>query len=259
MKARAGRVLALGALAASLVMLGCDDRPHPAVPSTTPEAASPAAPAQGRWPFFNTSETSVAPGGVDSAVSMKRNYYVVFDASGSMATSQCSGTESKITVAKRALVEFADKLPADVNLGLSVFDNGGMRELIALGPLRSGAVARAIAEIGAGGGTPLAESIQLAYDALTVQGRKQLGYGEFHLIVITDGDASTADPRTVVNPMLANSPVVLHTIGFCIGADHSLNQPGRVIYRAADNPAELASGLADVLAESPAFYAKSFK
>lgn len=257
MKARTGRLVAL--VAATMLVLGCDNSPTPAVPSAAPKAASNAAPAPGRWPFFNPSETAVAPGGVDSAVSMKRNYYLVFDASGSMSVSKCSGTESKITVAKRALVEFADKLPADVNLGLAVFDDGGVRELITLGPMVRGAVAQAIGPIGAGGGTPLAESIQQAYAALTVQGRKQLGYGEFHLVMITDGEASTADPRTVVNSMLTASPVVLHTIGFCIGADHSLNQPGRVIYRAADNPAELASGLAEVLAESPTFDAKTFK
>ena len=260
MNARAGRTVLFGCLAASLALLGCDRQPGTAPSTQAPAKAAPEAAGTGKWPFLNPSESSATlAGGVDPAMSLKRNYYLVFDASGSMAFSECSGRESKIEVAKRALVEFADKLPAGVNLGLSVFDDRGVRELLALGPLRRGAVASAIAAITAGGDTPLAESIQQAYDALTAQGRKQLGYGEFHLVVVTDGEASTADPRTVVNAMLAKSPVVLHTIGFCIGSDHSLNQPGRVIYRAADNPAELASGLADVLAESPRFDAKSFK
>ena len=65
---------------------------------------------------------------------MKRNYYVVFDASGSMAESKCSGRETKLAVAKSAFSEFADKLPMDANLGLLVFDGRGIRELIALGP-----------------------------------------------------------------------------------------------------------------------------
>jgi hypothetical protein len=53
--------------------------------------------------------------------------------------------------------------------------------------------------------------------------------------------------------MLAESPVVLHTIGFCIGEAHALNQPGRTYYRAADDPGALRRGLDEVLAESPVF------
>jgi Ca-activated chloride channel family protein len=77
--------------------------------------------------------------------------------------------------------------------------------------------------------------------------------------VITDGEASHEDPRDIVNQLIAESPVVLHTIGFCIGAEHSLNQPGRTVYQSADNPQELAQGLAEVLAEAPAFDVKKFK
>jgi hypothetical protein len=51
----------------------------------------------------------------------------------------------------------------------------------------------------------------------------------------------------------------VQTIGFCIGPKHSLNQAGRTIYRAADNPAELRQGLADVLAEAPQFTVTEFK
>ena len=166
---------------------------------------------------------------------------------------------NEISGSQERVLQFADKLPMDANLGLLVFDGRGIRELIALGPLRPGAAARAIAPIAPSGGTPLAESIRLAYGALTAQGRRQFGYGEFHLVVVTDGEATGENPRDAVNTLLASSPVVLHTIGFCIGQDHSLNQPGRVVYRAADNPAELARGLAEVLAEAPAFDVKSFK
>lgn len=52
--------------------------------------------------------------------------------------------------------------------------------------------------------------------------------------------------------------MVLHTIGFCIGEKHSLNQPGRTLYRAADNPEQLRAGLADVLAEAPSFADQKF-
>jgi Ca-activated chloride channel homolog len=254
------RRLTLGWLvlgAAALSLFGCS-RPAPPASGGDSTAAPASTPAP-QWPFSAAGKPTADASAADAAVSIKRNYYLVFDASGSMAQSKCSGNESKLAVAKRALVEFTSKLPLDVNLGLSVFDDRGVRELIPLGAINRSAAAQAIATVNAGGGTPLAESIQQAYAALTAQGRKQLGYGEYNLVVVTDGDASTADPRTVVDAVLRDSPVVLHTVGFCIGETHSLNQPGRVVYRAADNPAELASGLADVLAEAPTFDAQSFK
>jgi hypothetical protein len=88
----------------------------------------------------------------------------------------------------------------------------------------------------------------------------QLGYGEYHLVVVTDGEANQGeDPRAIVDVITRKSPIVVHTIGFCIGQNHSLNQPGKTVYRAADNPEDLERGLAEVLAEAPSFDAQSFK
>ncbi len=250
-------------LPAAMAGLAACDRDNATPPQNAVVTSPQTAPAQTRWlapdAAASTTDPALTPTGFDPAMLIRRNYYVVFDASGSMAEAKCSGSDAKIIVAKRALAEFIGKLPADANLGLSVFDNAGLRELIPLGPIRGGAAGQVIASIDSGGGTPLAESIRAAYAALTAQGRRQLGYGEFHLVVVTDGEATGENPRNIVNTVLADSRVVLHTIGFCIGENHSLNQPGRVVYRAADNPAELARGLADVLAESPNFDVKSFK
>lgn len=250
--------LLLAALAA------CDSPSPPSAPpsattSTIPRPQAPPRVIEPRWPFAGGADAAAAPATFDPGASISRNYYVVFDASGSMAGKECAGGGTKIEVAKRALAGFASRLPADVNLGLSVFDKQGIRELIPLGPMQPDAASQAIASIRAGGNTPLADSIRRAYAALTEQGRRQFGYGEFHLVVITDGEATGENPQAVVNTLLARSPIVLHTIGFCIGSDHSLNQPGRVVYRAADNPAALAAGLAEVLAEAPSFDVTSFK
>lgn len=57
---------------------------------------------------------------------------------------------------------------------------------------------------------------------------------------------------------MAHSPIQIHTIGFCIGPDHSLNIPGRTMYKAADNPQQLEKGLQDVLAESETFDVSDF-
>lgn len=246
---------------------GCDSGQQVSAGGQKPLAAQvkpsvePVAQAQvrSRWPFGVAVAEAASRGEFDPAAAMKRNYYVVFDASASMRERKCSGNESKLDVAKRSFVEFSAKLPADANLGLSVFDDRGIRQIIPIRALDREAARQAIAPISAGGGTPLAEAIRGAYSALTIQARRQLGYGEYHLVVVTDGEASGEDPRGIVNVLLSESPVVLHTIGFCIGLNHSLNQTGRVVYRSADNPAELAQGLADVLAEAPTFDVKTFK
>ncbi len=88
---------------------------------------------------------------------------------------------------------------------------------------------------------------------------RQLGYGRYVLVVVTDGQASPGqEPAAQVNWMLASTPVELHTIGFCIGTDHSLNMPGRTVYKAADNPVALRQGLAEVLAEAETFDPAAF-
>jgi len=188
------------------------------------------------------------------------NYYVVLDASGSMKGVDCSAGKTKIEAARAALASFAQSLPPDANLGLAVFENQGLSELLPLGLDNREQFARVVQQVVAGAGTPLRSAIDLAYSRLLKQGQRQLGYGEYHLVVVTDGQASQGeDPTRKVNTMLAESPVVLHTIGFCIGENHALNQPGRTYYRAADNPAALQQGLDAVLAEAPAFDLTEFK
>lgn len=235
---------------------GAGAEPPPAPPP-------PAAAVARRWPFADAvtgaESGAVANVAVTPATLMASNYYVVFDASGSMSERQCSGNESKLDVAKRAFAEFADKVPTDANFGLTVFGSRAIEEIVPLGRLDRATVKAAVAGVYAGGRTPLSESIDRAYQALTQQGRRQLGYGEYHLIVVTDGESTDGNPQAVVDRLLNESPVILHTIGFCLGDTHSLNQPGRVLYRQAGNAAELAEGFVSVLAEAPSFDVQSFQ
>lgn len=189
---------------------------------------------------------------------LAQNYYVVFDGSGSMSSSRCAAGQSKLAAAKASLALFAQSVPADANLGLAVFNSSGINEIVSLQKDRS-QFTQKLANITSGGSTPLNSSISLAFTKLEEQGRRQLGYGEYHLVVVTDGEASSGeDPRSVVNQILATSPIVVHTIGFCIDTDHSLNQPGKTFYRAADNPQDLQAGLQAVLAEAPSFSVSDF-
>ncbi len=191
---------------------------------------------------------------------LAKNYYLVLDGSGSMTEQACSGNQRKLDVAKSAVAAFAQSVPADANLGLQVFDRSGVQERLPLGTGNRERFIQLVNSVSASGGTPLRESVRRAYGRLFDQGMKQLGYGEYHLVIVTDGEANTGqDPGPVVNEMLGESPIVMHTIGFCIGSNHSLNQPGRTLYQAADDADQLRKGLADVLAEAPQFKLSKFK
>lgn len=206
------------------------------------------------WPELDSDPAGAVAADFDTA-----NYYVVLDGSGSMEERRCSGNLSKMDAAKEALLTFARQFPPAANLGLAVFDGSGLSERLPLGPLDMGRLSGEVGAIQAEGGTPLQNALALGYQALTAQGQRQLGYGEYHLVVVTDGEANEGqDPSPVVQHVLTRSPVVIHTIGFCIGERHSLNQAGFIDYRAADDPAALAASLTAVLAESPVFDVTDF-
>ncbi len=181
----------------------------------------------------------------------RRNYYVVFDGSGSMQESKCAGNSRKIDVAKQAVKEFARNLKPEDNLGLLVFDSNGISERVALSNGDRAMFDQAIDNIYANSGTPLYQSMGIAFESLKVQMARQLNYGEYHLVVVTDGEANDGDNGLI--EQINRSPVIIHTIGFCIGSGHSLNQPGKTHYADAQSPEAVKKGLQDVLAESDTF------
>lgn len=244
-------------VAAALAFAGCDSpKPPPPKPaSEAPKGPVSTRPLTPAWPAAVQGKADAVSGDL-----FARNYYVVLDASGSMTEKACSGDLPKIESARIALGAFAESLPSDANLGLQVFDARGVKEQIPLSAGNREKFKSVLAGVRAGGGTPLQTAIAQAYAKLEQQGARQLGYGEYHLVVVTDGEASDGqDPTNTVKFILDRSPVVLHTIGFCIGPKHSLNQPGRTIYNAADNPQQLRQHLSDVLAEAPSFSVTGFK
>jgi len=262
----AGKVMWLGILLIAIVIWNGWKRDHndpapydpdpayaPADDFDSPETGEAYALAGSRdsWPPMGDAAPAVVPSGE----LLRDNYYVVLDGSGSMQRVDCSGDDSKIEVAQQALTRFVATVPPEAGLGLAVFDDNGLSERVPLGTGNRQAFAEALSEVRASGGTPLRSSIDLAYRRLVDQGRVQLGYGDYHLVVVTDGypDPRSEDPTPVVESLLDHSPVLLHTIGFCIGEDHVLNQPGRVYYFAANSPEQLDQGLGGVLAEAPSF------
>lgn len=249
------RVFIVVAVIAYFAFTGLFDKksptPVPVNETSTPLEVRP------NWPFVEDSKSPVVADDLT-----RTNVYIVFDGSGSMNESGCSGGMTKLEAGKQALRKFAESLPPEINIGLLAFDVKGVSQRVSLSDIRGSnmRLEAAISGLRGGGGTPLMTAISQAYDKLTEQAKKQLGYGEYHMVVVTDGQASTAeDPSAIVNRMIAESPVILHTIGFCIDENHSLNQKGRTFYRTAKDRKSLEEGLESVLAEAPAFSISEFK
>ena len=213
-------------------------------------------PAKNTWPPVGKQGSKVY---TDTSKLLTTNYYVMLDASGSMADQKCSGNATKMQVAAQALGKFAQSVPANANFGLAIF-NGAItaKELIPLGASRKD-VGRIAASILPTASTPLASAMKFSYKKITEQGQRQLGYGDYYLVMLTDGIADKGQEADHVVPkILSESPVQIYTIGFCISENHSLNQPGRTVYRSANDPQSLQQGLQDVLAESPDFNVSDF-
>lgn len=192
---------------------------------------------------------------------LTRNFYFILDGSGSMArptTRDCGGDQkfnTKIEGARWAIKQFLEKIPNDVNIGLYVFDNNGEREIVALGPARRDAFIYGVDHIQVGAGTPLARAIRFGTDRLVERYKKQLGYGEYRLVVVTDGIAKNIPSAALY---AARHGMPIYTIGLCVPGNHPLRNYS-VSYRAADNFDDLAKGLRDTLAELPAFDVTEFE
>ncbi len=187
------------------------------------------------------------------------NYFVIFDGSGSMNSKACGDGNKRITVAKRAIRSFFDALPKDSNVGLIIFDSRGARQVQALQPNNPTRLKQITDNAVAGGGTPLGRSLDFASHKLQLQGQKQQGYGQYNIVVLTDGVANDENMMTkTVNDIVTHTPINIHTIGFCLGSHHALNRKGVINYQPAANSAELVKGLNSVLAESPSFTSDSF-
>jgi Mg-chelatase subunit ChlD len=207
------------------------------------------------WP--NMADASA----LDLQDKLAKNYYVILDDSGSMKSNVCAKSHvSRLSAAIDALSAFAEGLPQLANLGVMSFDGGRFSELLPIGKQSPMAIGGLSQRMMANGNTPLATAITRGYEALRQQASAQLGYGEYHLVVITDGEASEGEyPDKIIERILTESPVDIHTIGFCIGEDHVLNQPRYLSYQAADDVQALRQGLQDVLAEAPTFTVSSFE
>jgi len=103
------------------------------------------------------------------------NIVVLLDASGSMNETFSSGVNrTKLQTAKNALKSVLSKLPDDINIGLLIFSTSHSTPwLYPLGVKENNRFLNAVAEVRAGGGTPLGQYMKMGADALLTQREKQ--------------------------------------------------------------------------------------
>jgi hypothetical protein len=229
--------------------------------SAPPEEVPPATPESGGTPPdpYRVEIVLDETAGLGEA-SLARNFYFILDGSGSMARKPgraCRGDqrfENRLAGAQWAVREFLTKVPEDVHIGLYLFDTRGQREVVPLGGGNRARFLEAVDGIWAGGGTPLAEAIRYGTDRLVEQYKRQLGYGEYRLVVVTDGQA---DEIPIAATYAGRFGMPIYAIGLCIEEDHPLRRYA-VSYRAADDFSDLARGLEETLAELPSFDVTDF-
>ena len=140
------------------------------------------------------------------------NFEFIFDDSGSMVNAKCSGSLSKLEVAKEAVATFVAKVvPADANVGLYALNAG---PLVPLGTGNRERFVDAVRDLRADNGTPLRSAMWDGFQELTAQGQRQRGYGEYNLVVVTDGEANIGqDPRQVVEHIFSRRvPITVYAL-----------------------------------------------
>ena len=180
------------------------------------------------------------------------NIMIVFDASGSMgyAMSQ-SDRRSRLPIAQKALKQVLQKIPDNSNIGLFVFGDIKNDNPVQIGPKDLHTLNSAIDAIRTGGGTPLGAYMQRASNQLLEQRQKNLGYGRYKLLVVTDGEATDGDLMQRVAREVIKRNLSLEVIGVAMSGNHTLSSTCTV-YRAANDEESLNRAMAAAVAETKA-------
>ena len=194
----------------------------------------------------------------DGVASTTSNFYFVFDMSGSM-NRDCSG-KRKIDGAKEAVTRFMKNIPDDVNIGLMLLGTRSGDDYAEALPIASGnkeEFLKIINTLQPSGGTPLGEALSASVDKIVEQYKKQLGYGTYRIIIITDGEQTGIDLKQPCNYLAQHGFIGLYSIGLCMKSSHTLKKYS-LSYRDANNYEELEQALVEATAESDVFDANLF-
>ena len=153
--------------------------------------------------------------------------------------------------AKAALQQVLANIPDGTQIGLLVFSGANIHNewVYPLGPKDTEKLIAAIHLPQPSGDTPLGKYIRIGANRLLEQREKQYNYGNYRLLVVTDGEASDTDKVKHYTPEILNRQIRIDVIGVDMKTDHML---ANVVdsYRKADNPGELVAAVSQILAET---------
>jgi Ca-activated chloride channel homolog len=166
---------------------------------------------------FSFANASAAPADEFSPV------MVVLDSSGSMKARDVGGSGTRMDAAKRAVSTMVDRLPAQAQVGLTIYGAGtgsagsqkaagcrDVRVVRPVGPVNKPALKAAVNAAKANGYTPIGQSLRTAAAQLPKEGQRSI-------VLVSDGEDTCAPPQPCeVAKELHRQGVDLHvhTIGF---------------------------------------------
>lgn len=180
------------------------------------------------------------------------NIIVILDASGSMRDKfRADESKTKMDAAKTALKEVLAKVPEGTNIGLLVFSGNNVHDewVYPLGPKDTERLMAAIDRPQPGGGTPLGKYMRVGANRLLEQREKQYNYGNYRLLIVTDGEAQDQGKVEQYTPEILNRQIRVDVIGVDMETYHNLAKDADS-YRKADNPGELVAAVSQILAET---------
>ncbi|HRE80760.1 MAG TPA: VWA domain-containing protein, partial [Opitutaceae bacterium] len=179
---------------------------------------------------------------------------IILDASGSM-NERIRG-ETKMVIARRAIRELVESLPAKTRLGLVVYGHRqnsceDIELLIPPGPLNKAALVAAVESLAPKGRTPIAASVEFAAQALNYTKNKA------SIILVSDGEETCGgDPCAIAKKLSEQAAgLTIHTIAFDLTARQaktfacvSANTQGRFLQ--ANDASTLKDALAVAVSEA---------
>ena len=180
------------------------------------------------------------------------NIIIILDASGSMKENfRGDQSKSKMDAAKEALKSVLAKVPDNTHIGLLVFSGSNVQNdwVYPLGPKNTEQMLAAIDLPLPGGGTPLGKYMRIGANRLLEQREKQYNYGNYRLLIVTDGVAQDEEKVAQYTPEILDRQIRVDVIGVDMQTDHLLAKDADS-YRRADNPGELVAAVTQILAET---------
>ncbi len=202
----------------------------------------------------------VAQEGGAAGVTYQPNVAFILDGSGSMNADLPQAGQPKLAVAKQALTDLTANVPPEINGALWIYGHRypqepkeesckDIEQVFPLGPVDGPAYAQAVQAITAIGYTPIADSMQLAAEAMPV-GETQVN----SLILVSDGEETCGGDPCALAAALKQSEadITIHVVGYDV--DDATRAQLQCIadvsggmYRDADSADSLLAALSDSL------------